>query len=188
MTIDVSTVCLGILSLGDATGYEIKKLVEGDRYQLFVEASFGAIYPALARLNKDGLVDCRTESGNGRPDRKVYSINEAGRIAFANALKQDPGQDRFRSEFLFMMMFSGHLETSRISEVIDQRINELEKRIDELSERLDCATNPGQRFVVLSGLSVYRASIQHLKENRHLLEDVETPTPATNRAPAREIM
>ena len=44
---DVRTICLGILTRGDATGYEIKKLVEDGGYQHFVEASFGSIYPAL---------------------------------------------------------------------------------------------------------------------------------------------
>ena len=38
---DVRTICLGILTRGDATGYEIKNLFQDDGYQHFVEASFG---------------------------------------------------------------------------------------------------------------------------------------------------
>jgi PadR family transcriptional regulator AphA len=56
---DVRTICLGILTRGDATGYEIKKLFEDDGYQHFVEASFGSIYPALNRLTEEGLVSVR---------------------------------------------------------------------------------------------------------------------------------
>ncbi len=41
---DVRTICLGILTRGDATGYEIKNLFQDDGYQHFVEASFGSIF------------------------------------------------------------------------------------------------------------------------------------------------
>src|ERR1043166_3201232 len=78
---DVRTICLGILTRGDATGYEIKKLFEDDDYQHFVEASFGSIYPALSRLTEEGLVSVREEAQEKRPDRKVYSITPAGRAA-----------------------------------------------------------------------------------------------------------
>jgi PadR family transcriptional regulator AphA len=54
---DVKSLCLGILSQGDATGYEIKKQFENG-YNHFYEASFGLIYPALARLTEDGFVSC----------------------------------------------------------------------------------------------------------------------------------
>ena len=70
---DVRTICLGILTRGDATGYEIKNLFEDDGYQHFVEASFGSIYPALNRLTEEGLVSVRAEAQEKRPDRKVYS-------------------------------------------------------------------------------------------------------------------
>ncbi len=79
---DVRTICLGLLTRGDATGYEIKKRFEGDGFQHFVEASFGSIYPALNRLTDEGLVSVREEAQEKRPDRKVYSITAAGRTAF----------------------------------------------------------------------------------------------------------
>ena len=76
---DVRTICLGILTRGPATGYEIKKLFEDDGYQHFVEASFGSIYPALNRLTEEGLVSVREDAQEKRPDRKVYSITTAAR-------------------------------------------------------------------------------------------------------------
>jgi hypothetical protein len=45
--VHVKTLCLAVLSMGDASGYEIKKLLEGP-FRHIHEASFGAIYPALA--------------------------------------------------------------------------------------------------------------------------------------------
>ncbi|MEE8545632.1 MAG: PadR family transcriptional regulator, partial [Alphaproteobacteria bacterium] len=50
---DVRTLCLGVLSEGGASGYEIKKKLE-QTYRHFFQASFGSIYPALSRMTEDG--------------------------------------------------------------------------------------------------------------------------------------
>ena len=46
---NVRTLCLGVLQFGEATGYEIKKIVEEGMFNHFIEASYGSIYPALTR-------------------------------------------------------------------------------------------------------------------------------------------
>ena len=40
MPMDVKTLCLGVLHFGDATGYEIKKMVEDGMFNHFIEAKF----------------------------------------------------------------------------------------------------------------------------------------------------
>ena len=77
MSMNVRTLCLGILSLHEATGYEIRKMVEEGTFSHFIDASYGSIYPALAQLLKEGLVSVRTETAETvRPPRKVYTITE----------------------------------------------------------------------------------------------------------------
>ena len=51
---NVKTLCLGYLSLHEATGYEIKKDVEDGLFSHFIEASYGSIYPALNQLANEG--------------------------------------------------------------------------------------------------------------------------------------
>ena len=71
---NVRTICLAILYDGEATGYEIRKLsVEGE-YSYFIDASFGSIYPALAKLEVDGLVTSRVEMQEGKPAKKVIVV------------------------------------------------------------------------------------------------------------------
>ena len=72
----VRSLCLAILSFGDATGYEIRKESTEGRFSYFDDASFGSIYPALARLESEGLVTVREEPQAGKPARKVYSITD----------------------------------------------------------------------------------------------------------------
>ena len=75
---NVRTICLAILYDGDSTGYEIRKLsVEGE-YSYFVDASYGAIYPALAKLEADKLVTSRVEQQDGKPAKKIYSLTPLG--------------------------------------------------------------------------------------------------------------
>ena len=83
---DVRTICLAILTRGDATGYEIKKLFEEGGYRHFVEASFGSIYPALTALAGDGLVTCTAVPQDGRPDKKVYHLTSRGRLELLRAV------------------------------------------------------------------------------------------------------
>ena len=80
---NVRTICLAILFEGEATGYEIRKLsVEGD-FSYFIDASFGSIYPALAKLEAENLVSSHVEQQEGKPSKKIYAITEAGRRALS---------------------------------------------------------------------------------------------------------
>jgi PadR family transcriptional regulator AphA len=56
MTMNVRTLCLGFLSTGEASGYEIKKGIEDGMFSHFIDASFGSIYPALTQLTAEGLL------------------------------------------------------------------------------------------------------------------------------------
>ena len=58
---NVRTLCLGILSTEEASGYEIKKDIEEGLFSHFIEASFGSIYPALTQLTAEGLLTVRAE-------------------------------------------------------------------------------------------------------------------------------
>ena len=77
---DVKTVCLGMLTDGEASGYDLKKHFESS-FGHFFAAGYGSIYPALASLAADGQVSCKCIPQEGKPDRKVYSITDAGRAA-----------------------------------------------------------------------------------------------------------
>lgn len=73
----VAHTLLGLLEAGHSHGYELKRahdeLFRGDR-----PLAYGQVYATLARLLRNGLVSAEgTESGAG-PDRKHYSITDAG--------------------------------------------------------------------------------------------------------------
>lgn len=166
---DIRTLCLGILTMGDATGYEIKKTFEEDLSH-FYEASFGSIYPALTKMTSEGLVTCTEQAQDGRPDKKIYSITPSGRMVFLDALSKAPRKDRIRSEFLAMLMFSDLMSTARVSQLIDDRIAGLSDKIESLDGCHKGDTSNVDKFMRGFGAAIYRAEREYLNENRHLLE------------------
>ena len=170
---DVRTICLGILTRGDATGYEIKKLFDEDGYQHFVEASFGSIYPALNRLTDEGLVSVREELQEKRPDRKVYSITPAGRTAFIASLLKPLPEDRHRSPFVFAMLFADLLPRERVSQMLNGYIDQLEGKFAQLNRRERRPESKGEKFAAGLGRAVYTAMLDYLREQRTEFEQNE---------------
>ena len=167
---DVRTICLGILTRGDATGYEIKKLFDDDGYQHFVEASFGSIYPALNRMTEDGLVSVRSESQEKRPDRKVYSITPKGREAFIATLMKPLPEDRHRSPFVFAMLFADQLPRERVTEMLNNYIAQAETKLAQLDEQNGKPRTSGEVFVQGVGRAVYIAMLDFLRAHRAEVE------------------
>ena len=175
----VSTLCLAILDHGEATGYEIKKeSTEGD-YRFFVDASYGAIYPALARLSADGYVTVREESQSGRPARKIYAITEKGRAALLAALSDPPGPDVFRARFLLVAKFAARLPQSVIRAAIEERRAHLRselEHIERIAEKTD--DNPAVRWTVQYGRDCMTHSLDYLDAHADELIAIARPAVA----------
>lgn len=166
---DVRTLCLGILTYGDASGYEIKKAFK-EKLNLVFDAGFGSIYPALTRLTAEGFVSCREEAQSKRPDKKVYSITTEGQMAFLDKIQEQPAEDKFRSEALTTLMFAHLLQPRTVSRLIDEIISTYERNIGELSGECDMKRSHSEKFLCGFGVSVRQAAISYLQENRHLIE------------------
>ncbi|SHL20511.1 PadR family transcriptional regulator [Streptomyces yunnanensis] len=69
---------LKLLDEAPRHGYEIIRLLE-ERFQGLYAPSAGTVYPRLAKLEAEGLVNHTTEGG-----RKVYAITDAGRAELAD--------------------------------------------------------------------------------------------------------
>ncbi|MCP4330017.1 MAG: PadR family transcriptional regulator [Alphaproteobacteria bacterium] len=169
---DAKTLCLGILTHREASGYEIRKAFEEGPFHHFFDVGYGSIYPALNRLAEEGLVSCRAESQEKRPDKKVYSITEEGRLAFTNSLMEPLTRDKLRSEFLFFLFFADLLPSRHVERVVDDRIAEIKAQVARM-ESNDCGKtgDPCRQFVHGYGLALYRAIATYMEENKHILID-----------------
>lgn len=159
------TLCLGILHFQDATGYEINKMASDGNFSHFIEASYGSIYPALTRLTKEGLLTWREEQVPGNPTRKVYAITPEGREALRDALLETPKWDVFKSEFLFLNLFSDILPEKHLQKMCARRADELRAELDRLDEAQASCDHPGSQFAIGYGQALTRAALEYLENS-----------------------
>ncbi|HSK39839.1 MAG TPA: PadR family transcriptional regulator [Arenibaculum sp.] len=170
---DAKTLCLGVLSRGSATGYEIRKQFEEGLFANFYDAGYGTIYPALKRLSAEGLIVGVNQPQETRPDRKVYTITPAGRTSLFSALRGEPAPDRVRSDLTFILFFGEHLPADHLSRLIDERIALYRSHLERMAQ---CRSGtPGEQFVRGFGASIYRAAADYLENRRHELIGAALP-------------
>ncbi len=167
---NIRTLCLGILSLQEASGYEIKKEIEEGVFNHFIDASYGSIYPALTQLNAEGLLSVRSEEQLGRPDKKVYAITEEGKTVLAKGLSVVPARDKYKSEFLFVMLLQHLLSKQDIGRAMAKQHADL---MEDLARIENCngencsdemSNLPGAAFVAGYGRTVLRAAADYLEQ------------------------
>jgi len=176
---DVKTVCLGMLTDGPASGYDLKKHFESS-FGHFFAAGYGSIYPALSSLSKQGLVSCEEIPQEGKPDRKVYQITQEGTEFLLGALKNPSPCHKIRSEFLATMCFAHLMQQDDIETVLDNRLAEIAQyqQIFRQFEEDSMSDWPeGMKFVLGFGKALASAMETYINENRHLL--AEEPAPKT---------
>ena len=178
---DVKTVCLGMLTEGAASGYDLKKQFESS-FAHFFAAGYGSIYPALSSLAEQGLVDCEEIPQDGKPDRKLYRITVEGRQYLQTALQNTTPCHKVRSEFLAMMCFVHLMDPADVEAVLDNRLGDIE-RIKTLFRDIegDCGHDwsKGMQFVLGFGKAVTAAMEQYINDNRHVLVEGQARKSAT---------
>lgn len=168
---DVKTLCLGLLTVEEACGYDLKKTFERS-FKHFFPAGYGSIYPALADLAEAGLVRCHEVPQVGKPDRKVYRITEAGEQAFIDSLNRTDPQHKLRSEFLAMIYFADRIDDARLADLLDDRVQKLRdsvRHIESAGANDETPPSAGARFVAGFGAVVAEAAAKYIESNRHLL-------------------
>jgi len=174
---DVKTVCLGMLTDGDASGYDLKKAFESSFGHCFA-AGYGSIYPALAALAEEGFVSCREIPQHGKPDRKEYSITAAGRKRLLEELDNPAPSHKIRSEFLATMAFAHLMTAEQIETVLNSRIEDAKRNlrlIDEFECSCDGDWPVGVRFTLGFGRAMMHAMTTYVAENRHMFDEQPEP-------------
>jgi PadR family transcriptional regulator, regulatory protein AphA len=106
-------VILGMLKLGVATGYDIKRVIDGST-RFFWTASYGQIYPELKRLRKAGLVRAE-QAPRGKVKRTVYSLTPKGERALHEWLMDSENVlFEIRDENLLRLFFSDVLSREEV--------------------------------------------------------------------------
>ena len=118
---------LGFLAEGPLHGYELRrKVAQLSGYTRPV--SDGSLYPAIARLVRDGLLDRRAEKGKAA-QRNVLSLTDAGRTDLRRRLREPAQVDLTDlTRFLVVLAFLHLLpEAGERDAVLRRRLEFLEQ-------------------------------------------------------------
>jgi DNA-binding PadR family transcriptional regulator len=110
------------------SGYDLTRWMERETSHFFV-IGHSSIYPALARMEREGLVRHEVVPSDRGPERKVYSITEAGRDALLAWTDEPPTERRMRDEQLVKALCYPYMPKERaLARLEEEKTRHEEKR------------------------------------------------------------
>lgn len=170
----VPHVLLALLNKAPMHGYELKAAFEAELASLWT-LNYGQLYPALERLETDGLVAKERVIQDDRPDKKVYSITTAGKAELQRWLAEEGGPPRLnREEFYFKLLAARVLPPGELGALIRRHRQVCFQALGDWTrakQEMDPAREP---VAVLMAESM----ILRLGADLKWLDEVEAMTPA----------
>ncbi len=173
---------LGVLTLEPMSGYHIKEVI-GHSISHFWNEGYGQIYPTLKALAEAGLVVGEVEAGNGKPDRRVYTLTDAGWDELRRWLAEpvasaQPG----RNELLLKLFFGRHTPAGTNLDHLRrhrQALVALTAQYAAIEAELAAEQDSDQPYWLItlrSGIHVTRAALAWCDETIARLSHLEGPT------------
>jgi PadR family transcriptional regulator, regulatory protein AphA len=150
----VTWTVLGLLTLRPMSGYDIKRLVDR-AIRHFWAASYGQIYPELARLEAAGWIT-GVEAAQGGRSRRVFSITAEGEQALQGWLVGTETRIEVRDESLLRLFFADAAPPELGLGLLRARRAGYAAMLDQLRS-LDDGTGPDPPFIDL----VYRWGLDY---------------------------
>ncbi len=122
-----------------------------------------SVYGRLERLERDGLVESRTERAGRRPERRIYALTAAGQDRFRELLRENLGSgERVAAPGELGLLFQGVLSPDEVGILLAERreaMAESRAGIEELARR----NLPG-RLALEYALAMTEAEVAWLDE------------------------
>jgi DNA-binding PadR family transcriptional regulator len=97
---------LALLANGPAHGYELKQALEQRFGSVLPPLNAGQIYTTLARLQRDGLVDDDAVAQDGRPNKRVYRLTDAGHAKLRGWVENSTPPSRLKDDFFIKLVLA----------------------------------------------------------------------------------
>jgi DNA-binding PadR family transcriptional regulator len=164
---------LGFLLDSDHTGYELMKFF-GDSLRFFWSAQTSQIYRDLNGMEKSGLLTSELIEQSGKPNKKNYSITEAGRKDFYSWLNDyDFNQaPQYRESMLMKIFFSSKGDKAGLVKGLVSYIDHNKQGLKEY-EKIQDIIDGYASVDVNTGKSRVYWEITHLRGVMHLKSNVE---------------
>lgn len=182
---DIQSILLGFLMRNSMTGYALKKAFSIS-FSFFSGLSYGSIYPTLRKMEKQGLISQRLEIRSDAPNRKIYTITDAGKAAFLDALKAPLPREQPKSPFLMRLFFFADLSPEEREAIVVNYLNfvdEVRREIEAARPKVEAAANRFQYLCYEFGLRFFSDLSRNLAQVVDSLEKEgqEEPKPTRSR-------
>jgi PadR family transcriptional regulator AphA len=169
--------------LGGASGYDVKRDADST-LRSFWTISQAQIYPLLARLERAGLVEGRSEP-RGRRRRRVFTLTEDGEEALREWLRRDePLSYELRDAGMLKLFFADVLDREEALALVRRiraRHEGILARVREMEPRAVRAAEANVTFPLHTlrwGFAIHEATLEYCAA----LEDELEKGPARRRA------
>jgi DNA-binding PadR family transcriptional regulator len=159
---------LGLLSREPTSGYELGSLAERTIAH-FWPITRAHIYAELSRLEDAGLVTATEVTQRGRPDKRIYTITQAGERVLDEWLDSaDLGDERRRNPLLLKVFFGDRMAPERLASLLAaerERCRVLRDHYTAVAAALQDDPNAlMRRATVLYGIRCVEAQLTWLDE------------------------
>lgn len=180
----VRNAILGLLAQKPRHGYELHSafstVVGGDAW----EVKPAQIYTTLERLEESGLVETKSDLGEGRePDRRIYAITHDGHEALKTWFNEGVPTEHQRDEFYVKLMIglvSGEADPARI--IQNQRSRLFQEMHDATTQR-----DKYDPHVEMAQILLTDKAIMHLEADLRWLDMIEMRLETIKDQPLREV-
>jgi DNA-binding PadR family transcriptional regulator len=124
------TAVLGALSIMPMSGYALREEIKNTLGHFWSE-SFGQIYPALAELQRDGLVE-REDGASGRSSR--YNITATGTARLRELLAEPAQQNKPRNGVLLRLFFGRQLGPEACRQLVLETRAQAEQQLSAMRD------------------------------------------------------
>jgi DNA-binding PadR family transcriptional regulator len=97
---------LAVLAAGPAYGYELRSTLQERFGEVLPPLNAGQVYTTLGRLERDGLVAGQDVVQERRPNKRVYSITDAGRTAIKEWVERPTTRTHLKDEFFLKLVLA----------------------------------------------------------------------------------
>lgn len=157
------TAILGVLSIAPMTGYAVREEIRSTLGHFWSE-SFGQIYPALADLERSGLIERTTPVGSRTG---VFVITASGSARLRELLMEPPQPTKPRNGLLIRLFFGAQLGPDVCRQLVLDAREKASRQLEQMAAaRSELATDeslasnaPYIRLTISAGEHAARASI-----------------------------
>jgi PadR family transcriptional regulator, regulatory protein AphA len=125
---------LGLLQQQEMTGYDLKTTCFDQCVAHLWPADQAQIYRTLDKLVEQGWISCSVEIQSDRPNRKVYSVTEAGKAEFMRWLQCHQPLPTFREPLLVQLYFAAQLPNAAAIKLLEQHLAARKNKLAECDQ------------------------------------------------------